>query len=52
MWIPIQLNENSAEPLYYQIESQLRSLIISEQIEEGTFCHRFGSWRVNLNAAL
>ncbi|GAB6992125.1 GntR family transcriptional regulator [Paenibacillus pini] len=36
MWIPIQLNENSAEPLYYQIESQLRSLIISEQIEEGT----------------
>lgn len=36
MWIPIQLNENSAEPLYHQIEVQLRSLIISGQIEEGT----------------
>ncbi|WP_152396418.1 GntR family transcriptional regulator [Paenibacillus guangzhouensis] len=36
MWIPIQLNENSAEPLYHQIEVQLRSLILSGQVEEGT----------------
>lgn len=36
MWIPIQINENSAEPLYHQIESQLRSLIISGVITEGT----------------
>lgn len=36
MWIPIQINENSAEPLYHQIESQLKSLIITGQIEEGT----------------
>lgn len=36
MWIPIQINENSAEPLYHQIESQLKSLIVSGQIEEGT----------------
>ncbi|MUG46489.1 GntR family transcriptional regulator [Paenibacillus woosongensis] len=36
MWIPIQINENSAEPLYFQIETQLRSLIVSGQIEEGT----------------
>lgn len=36
MWIPIQINENSAAPLYHQIESQLRSLIVSGQIEEGT----------------
>lgn len=35
MWIPIQINENSAEPLYYQIETQLRSLIVSGQIQEG-----------------
>ncbi|MFD0617426.1 MULTISPECIES: GntR family transcriptional regulator [Paenibacillus] len=36
MWIPIQINENSAEPLYHQIEVQLRSLILSGQVEEGT----------------
>lgn len=36
MNIPIQINENSAEPLYHQIESQLRSLIITGQIGEGT----------------
>lgn len=34
--IPIQINENSAEPLYHQIENQLRSLIITGQLEEGT----------------
>lgn len=36
MWIPIQINENSAEPLYHQIETQLRSLIIGGVITEGT----------------
>ncbi|AIQ33634.1 MULTISPECIES: GntR family transcriptional regulator [Paenibacillus] len=36
MWIPVQINENSAEPLYHQIETQLRSLIISGVITEGT----------------
>lgn len=36
MWIPIQINENSAEPLYHQIEIQLKSLIISGAITEGT----------------
>lgn len=36
MWIPIQINENSAEPLYHQIETQLRSLIVNGQIDEGT----------------
>ncbi|WP_272039739.1 GntR family transcriptional regulator [Paenibacillus sp. JJ-100] len=36
MKIPIQINENSAEPLYHQIENQLRSLIITGQLGEGT----------------
>ncbi|MFF2909478.1 GntR family transcriptional regulator [Paenibacillus sp. NPDC057934] len=36
MWIPVQIDENSAEPLYHQIETQLRSLIISGVIVEGT----------------
>lgn len=35
MWLPIQINEQSAEPLYYQIEVQLRALIVSGQLEEG-----------------
>ena len=47
MWIPIQINENSAEPLYHQIETQLRSLIINGQIEENTLLpsiREFASW--------
>ncbi|MBJ6362847.1 GntR family transcriptional regulator [Paenibacillus sp. GCM10012307] len=36
MWIPIQLNETSAEPLYHQITVQLRALIVSGQLVEGT----------------
>ncbi|AKG37235.1 GntR family transcriptional regulator [Paenibacillus durus] len=36
MWIPIQIDEKSAEPLYHQIETQLRSLIISGNLAEGT----------------
>ena len=36
MWLPIQLNDQSAEPLYHQIEVQLRALIVSGQLEEGT----------------
>lgn len=36
MWIPIQINEQSAEPLYHQIEVQLRALIVSGQLAEGT----------------
>lgn len=36
MRLPIQINEQSAEPLYYQIEVQLRALIVSGQLTEGT----------------
>ncbi|MBD2868463.1 GntR family transcriptional regulator [Paenibacillus arenilitoris] len=36
MRLPIQLNEQSAEPLYHQIEVQLRALIVSGQLTEGT----------------
>ncbi|GBF76953.1 GntR family transcriptional regulator [Paenibacillus sp. 598K] len=35
MWRTIQINEQSAEPLYHQIEVQLRALIVSGQLEEG-----------------
>ncbi|OMF32255.1 GntR family transcriptional regulator [Paenibacillus sp. FSL H8-0548] len=36
MRLPIQINEQSAEPLYHQIEVQLRALIVSGQLIEGT----------------
>jgi len=36
MRIPIQLSADSAEPLYHQIKVQLRSLIVSGQLPEGT----------------
>ncbi|MCC3376721.1 GntR family transcriptional regulator [Cohnella sp. REN36] len=36
MWIPIQIDENRPEPLYHQIEVQLRSLILGGQLAEGT----------------
>ncbi|WP_225999831.1 GntR family transcriptional regulator [Paenibacillus sp. BJ-4] len=36
MNIPVQIDENSAEPLYAQIEKQLRSLIVTGQIVAGT----------------
>ena len=36
MWRTIQINEQSAEPLYYQIEVQLRALIVSGQLQERT----------------
>ncbi|WP_213651353.1 GntR family transcriptional regulator [Paenibacillus sp. J23TS9] len=52
MWIPIQLNENSAEPLYHQIESQLRSLIISGQVKEGTLLPSIREFAGGLNCSV
>ena len=51
MRIPIQINENSAEPLYHQIETQ-RSLIISGQIEEGTLLPSIREFAGNLNCSV
>jgi len=36
MRLPIELSETSAEPLYHQIEVQLRSMIVSGTLPEGT----------------
>lgn len=36
MRIPIQISAESAEPMYHQIEVQLRSLILSGHLPEGT----------------
>lgn len=52
MWIPIQIDENSAEPLYYQIETQLRSLIINGQIEENTLLPSIREFANGLNCSV
>lgn len=52
MRIPIQINENSTEPLYHQIKTQLRSLIISGQLEEGTLLPSIREFAGNLNCSV
>lgn len=52
MWIPIQINENSAEPLYHQIETQLRSLIISGVITEGTLLPSIREFSADLKCSV
>ncbi|WP_223067078.1 GntR family transcriptional regulator [Paenibacillus caui] len=51
MWIPIQINESSAEPLYHQIETQLRSMIVSGQIGEGTLLPSIREFAGSLNCS-
>lgn len=52
MRIPIQINEHSAEPLYHQIETQLRSLIITGQVEEGTMLPSIREFASGLNCSV
>jgi len=52
MWIPIQINKNSAEPLYHQIKTQLRSLIIGEVIAEGTLLPSIREFAGDLNCSV
>ncbi|PQP85319.1 GntR family transcriptional regulator [Paenibacillus sp. PCH8] len=52
MKIPIQINENSAEPLYHQIENQLRSLIITGQLGEGTHLPSIREFAGSLNCSV
>jgi GntR family transcriptional regulator len=36
VWLPIRIDEHRPEPLYHQIEVQLRGLILGGQLKEGT----------------
>lgn len=36
LWIPVHIDENRPEPLYHQVEVQLRGLILSGRLAEGT----------------
>ncbi|ANS76843.1 GntR family transcriptional regulator [Paenibacillus yonginensis] len=51
MWIPIQINESSAEPLYHQIETQLRSMIVGGQLGEGTLLPSIRELAASLNCS-
>jgi GntR family transcriptional regulator len=50
--LPIQINEHSAEPLYHQIESQLRALIRSGRLEENTLLPSNRELAQNLQCSL
>lgn len=52
LWLPIHIDENSAEPLYHQIKTQLRSLIISEVITEGTLLPSIREFAGELNCSV
>jgi GntR family transcriptional regulator len=52
VWIPIQIDEQSAEPLYHQIETQLKSLIVSGQIEEGTLLPSIREFAASLSCSV
>ncbi|WP_411344963.1 GntR family transcriptional regulator [Paenibacillus sp. WLX1005] len=52
MRIPVQINENSAEPLYRQVENQLRALIISGQLQEGTLLPSIREFAADLKCSV
>lgn len=52
MRIPVQINENSAEPLYRQVENQLRALIISGQLHEGTLLPSIREFAADLKCSV
>ncbi|QDH21816.1 GntR family transcriptional regulator [Saccharibacillus brassicae] len=52
MRIPVQINESSAEPLYHQIETQLRSLIVTGQIAEGTLLPSIREFSADLKCSV
>ncbi|MEK3785199.1 GntR family transcriptional regulator [Paenibacillus sp. FSL K6-1230] len=52
MNIPVQIDENSTEPLYAQIKNQLRSLIIAGQIDEGTLLPSIREFASSLNCSV
>ncbi|WEK54843.1 MAG: GntR family transcriptional regulator [Candidatus Cohnella colombiensis] len=51
MWLPIQIDEQRPEPLYHQIEVQLRGLILSGQLKEGTLLPSIRELAVSLKCS-
>lgn len=52
MRIPIQVSAESAEPMYHQIEVQLRALILSGLLPEGTLLPSIREFAQDLNCSI
>ncbi len=51
MWLPIRIDEQRPEPLYHQIEVQLRGLILGGQLKEGTLLPSIRELAVSLKCS-
>jgi len=51
VWLPIRIDEQRPEPLYHQIEVQLRGLILGGQLEEGTLLPSIRELAVSLKCS-
>lgn len=51
MWLPIRIDEQRPEPLYHQIEVQLRGLILGGQLQEGTLLPSIRELAVSLKCS-
>lgn len=51
MWLPIRIDEHRPEPLYHQIEVQLRGLIMGGQLQEGTLLPSIRELAVSLKCS-
>ncbi|CAG7636059.1 GntR family transcriptional regulator [Paenibacillus allorhizosphaerae] len=52
MQVPIQLSADSAEPMYHQIEVQLRSLILSGKLPQGTLLPSIREFAQDLSCSI
>lgn len=52
MPIPIRVSPDSPEPMYHQIEVQLRGLIVSGQLTEGTLLPSIREMAIDLNCSV
>jgi GntR family transcriptional regulator len=51
VWLPIHIDEQRPEPLYHQIEVQLRGLILNGQLQEGTLLPSIRELAVSLKCS-
>jgi GntR family transcriptional regulator len=51
VWLPIRIDEQRPEPLYHQIEVQLRGLILGGQLQEGTLLPSIRELAVSLKCS-
>jgi len=51
VWLPIRIDEQRPEPLYHQIEVQLRGLILGGQLKEGTLLPSIRELAVSLKCS-